>query len=306
MANYECLFEDIGSVNKYDNLRHIPNSVLLDIGKTCCRLAVTEKSQSEHLCILDAGAGTGRFAMPCAHAASNTDINTKILAVDLSAKMLAEFKNNWKKNNLSVGLQCIQADIQEPLPIQAGSIIVVYTVATFHILDRWRNALDNLIDVLGPGGYLVFICENNQFMHQTEGFEKDSDFTTIDPVLKSFMEYYHQLRQKHGESYVPSEIRYSDMSSAITYLRESELKQVNVGITSDCLNWDKTHTYRDILHCFRHRQMTTWGSDLSENARAAIADDLEAWVEKRGINPSKEFLLPACLIPHVFQKTGEI
>lgn len=301
MAKYTCIFEDTGSVDRYSSLRTIPDTLLSNIGRLCCRLGFDYKDE---LCILDAGAGTGRFVLPCAHVAQESGLHANILAVDLSARMLEQLQNNWDNTNVSLMLKCIQADLQDPLPIPKDSVHVAYTVATFHILDKWRQALDNLIQVIVPGGHLVFICENNQFMHQTEGFEKDCDFAVIDSILRKFMKYYHKLRKELGESYVPSELRYSDMMLAIKYLRESGLKEIDSGMPSDQLSWDKPHTYKDILHCFRNRQMTTWGSDLSNSARAVIADKLGTWVKEQAIDIEKKFLLPTCLVPYVFKKPG--
>ena len=160
MAKYTCIFEDTGSVDKYDRLRHIPEFVLLSIGEICHRLAVATKQDGEPVHILDAGAGTGRFALPCACVVNNNECKTHFLAVDLSARMLQQLQNNWKNAGVSSKLNCIQADIQCPLPIPKDSVHIIYTVATFHILDKWRKALDNLIQVLLPGGHLIFICEN--------------------------------------------------------------------------------------------------------------------------------------------------
>ena len=302
MAKYECIFEDMGSVERYSRLRHIPDAVLLSIGNLTCHLGIDARRDGEVIRIMDAGAGTGRFALPCAKASQKNGADIEMVAADLGGRMLKRLQEKWLAQSVGVRLQCVQADLQEPLPLPSASVHVVYTVATFHILERWRMALDNLAGIIVPGGFLIFIRENNQFMHETEGFERDSDFHTIDPLLKAFMTYYHDQREVNGEPYIPSELRYSDMMPAIHHLRECGLREIDPGIPPTQLSWDKPHTYGDILHCFRNRQMTTWGTDLSEPAREKIADALDAWVSSHKVDLDQEFILSACLIPHVFQK----
>ena len=306
MAKYECIFEDLGTVDRYGRLRHIPDSALLAIGNLACRLGIDVAPSEDVICIVDAGAGTGRFALPCVEASRELGTDIELVAVDLSGRMLKRLHEKWPSQTSAAQLQCIQADLQEPLPIPSASAHVVYTVATFHILERWREALDNLVHLLVPGGFLIFIRENNQFMHETEGFERDVDFPTIDPLLKAFMTYYHEQREANGEPYIASELRYSDMMPAIRYLRECGLQEIDSGLSASQLSWEKPHTYGDILHCSRNRQMTTWGSDLSKTARERIAAALESWVSSHKIDPDHEFVLPACLIPHVFQKPGVV
>ena len=302
MAKYECIFENAGVVDRYGRLRHIPDSALLSIGNLACRLGIDAAPSGDVIRIADAGAGTGRFALPCAEASRKLGADIELAAIDLSGRILKRLHEKWPSQTSAAQLRCVQADLQEPLPIPSASAHVVYTVATFHILDRWRAALDNLVKMSVPGGFLIFIRENNQFMHETEGFERNVDFPAIDPLLKAFMTHYHEQREANGEPYIQSELRYSDMMPAIHHLRWCGLREIDHGIPASQLSWDKPHTYGDILHCFRNRQMTTWGTDLSEPAREKIANALDAWVSSHKIDPDHEFVLPACLVPHVFQK----
>lgn len=302
MAHYECIFESREVVSQYVRLRYIPDFALLTIGGICVGLAETLHQKGGFARILDAGAGSGRFALPCAEAAKNWSMRLQLLAVDLSRRMLVQLHGIWREAYIDTDLECVQADLQEPLPFQEASVHVAYTVATFHILQQWRAALEGLLNVLMRGGYLVFIQEINQFMHQTEGFDNDRDLFYVDEQLHGFMAFYHKRREECGEPYIPSEVRYSDMSAALRYLTDLGMSEVESGADLAKLRWDKPHTYGDILHCFRHRQMTTWGSDLSAEARSRIADSLEEWVDAHGIDRDKVFHLPAALIPHVFQK----
>jgi len=252
--------------------------------------------------VADAGAGTGRFAMPVAEAAKRLGVEYEVVAIDLSCRMLSRLRERWLARFDAAGLVLVRADLQEPLPTECRNVHVAYTVATFHILDHWREALDNVVKNLVPGGFVILIRENNQFMHETEGFEKDRDFPRIDAQLRCFMQFYHQQRAAAGEPYEPPELRYSDMLPAVRYMAELGLVEQPVAFPPSAFEWEKPHTYADILHCFRNRQMTTWGSDLSDGAREKISQALGKWVEAQDIDLDTEFYLPAKLIPHIFHK----
>jgi SAM-dependent methyltransferase len=298
LVHYPCVFNDLGTVQQYDKLREIAPPVLSAIGKLVCEHAIVS---GLHPHILDAGAGTGRFLIPIAKEFETRSGRAVLYAVDLCRSMLTTLQSRWRPSSELVRVEYVKADLQEQLPLKEGSMHVVFTVATFHILERWREALENLVALLAPGGFFIFICENNQFMHETEGFEKDGDFPRIDARLRCFMEFYHQQRVAAGEPYKPRELRYSDMLPAVRYLAELGLVEQPVAFPPSAFEWEKPHTYADILHCFRNRQMTTWGSDLSAGARERIADALQQWVQARGIDMAKEFFLPAKLVPHVLR-----
>lgn len=300
-SDYPCIFNDSGTVARYDKLRHIALRVMESVCSLVCDLAA-QVHLDVPARILDAGAGTGRFAIPIGQALAARKGAAELFATDFCQPMLDTIVERWPMCNSTVRLRCVQADLQEPLPPACKLSHVVFTIATFHILKKWREALDNLVNVLAPGGSFVFVRENNQFMHETEGFEKDSDFPTIDETLRDFMQFYHAQRASAGEPYQPRTLRYSDMMPAVRYLASLGLVEQPVEIPANSFEWQKPHTYADILHCFRQRQMTTWGSDLSEHAREKIADALDHWVADHGIVPGQEFFLPARLIPHVFWK----
>ena len=301
MNDYPCIFNDAGTVTRYDKLRHIAPHVLDAICSLVCGYIVKSQSNGKPR-ILDAGSGTGRFAIPIAMELSRREIAAEVCATDQCRPMLNTLADRWPITNLKVQLRCVEADIQQPLPSACAPSHVVFTISTFHILKQWQAGLDNLLIVLARNGFFIFIRENNQFMHQTEGFEKNSDFPYLNNTLSAFMRFYHAQRASVGEPYQPRTLRYSDMLPAIQYLRTRELVEEDPRVPESALSWQKPHTFTDILHCFRHRQMTTWGSDLSDHSRERIADSLEQWIASNGINPQAEFMLPSRLIPHVFRK----
>ena len=303
MANYTCIFEDTRVVDKYPRLRHVPSGILSLIAERVVDLSASTPNKNIRR-VLDAGAGSGRFFLPFLQAARESSGNVRIIALDLSLSMLSVLKESASQAYRCNGVCCIQSDLQSGIPLTDKSIDVVFTAATFHILKEWRQALDYLVDVIVPSGYFLLLCEYNQFMHETEGFERDSDFPYLDTQLRELMDFYHEQRQICGEPYEPSEVRYSDVTRMVDHLKALGFVELSSGIELPRLQWQKAHSYEDILYCFRHRQMTTWGSDLSEEARAQIADALDVWVKERRIDVDEDFFLHACLIPRIFKKPG--
>ena len=303
MAQYECIFDSEATVQRYERLRFISTAVLCN----CAKLILNQSNDchnSGDRRILDAGSGSGRFAFPIMQFAGECERRIYLVAMDLSIQMMQKLLNKY---DCTIIPKCIElvpvvADICKSLPLKPESITVALTVATFHILNLWREASVNVVETIIPSGSFVVIQENNQFMHQTEGFLHDSDFPYLDEALSEFMHYYHWLRMRLGHPYKPKELRYSDMAALLDYLEAIGLKRCNTSINEEAFKWQKPHTYADILHCFRHRQMTTWGSELKEETRQIIADSLKHWVIDHGINVEEEFLLPAELVPHIFVK----
>lgn len=301
MPKYKCIFENKNVVKHYENLRIIDSSVLNYTAHIIIKYALKNNGDN-FIRILDAGAGDGRFLKPIIEISKKHKKSFFLIAIDLSKNMLANLLQRISPLPIGVKLIAIKSDICHFLPIKDEKIDIVFTIATLHILTEWRKSLDNLLSTIRYGGYIIIIKENNQFMHQTEGFEHDNDFHWIDFQLKEFMLFYHEQRRKFGCPYEPSEIRYSDMTSVIDYLKTLGLKKVDFSVDLKKLQWSKPHTYKDIIYCFRHRQMTTWGSELPDKVRIEIAKSLEKWIYDREIIPNQTFYLPAELIPYIFQK----
>lgn len=93
---------------------------------------------------LEIGVGTGRFAVPLARA------GLPIVGVDLSAAMLRRLADN--ANGASV--PAAQADATR-LPFAAGTFGAGIAAHVLHLIPAWRNAIDELIRVVRPGGKIV-------------------------------------------------------------------------------------------------------------------------------------------------------
>lgn len=297
---YPHVFDDKDAMGNYENLRHIAPVVLEQIISLVLDLALQTVPRAVK--ILDAGAGTGRLSIPLAHEVIRRKQRAKIVAVDRSCRMLEALVQETRALRSFDAVQAVTADITKPLPKSCRGARVVVCMAVLHILADWRSALQHLVNSLAKDGYFIIVRELNQFMHETEGFSKSHELDTVDEELHAFMRHYHYLRASVGEPYEEREVQYSDLSRALSYLHDLGCSHIDADVDPKVLTWEKRHTYKDIMACFRQRQMTTWGSDLSEGARSKIASALEVWLDCHGIDREQEFTIPARLVPYLLRK----
>ena len=138
---------------RYDAAHSYPPEVSRRIAEGLIRLSgrnpeSLEQSGAE---VLELGVGTGRIALPLLAAGINVtgvDISSTMLAC-MRAKMAVlqqvEPSRPWGK------LKTYLADMSA-LPFAAGSFASVIAVHVFHLVPEWRDALDEALRVLWPGG----------------------------------------------------------------------------------------------------------------------------------------------------------
>jgi ubiquinone/menaquinone biosynthesis C-methylase UbiE len=97
--------------------------------------------------ILEVGAGTGRIALPLAGR------GYRVVGVDLARKMLLHIPEH-ARGARALRVEPIQADATQ-LPLRSSSIEWAYWVHVLHLVEGWRQALDELLRVVGREGSLV-------------------------------------------------------------------------------------------------------------------------------------------------------
>lgn len=126
--------------------------------------------------ILDAGTGTGRFAIPLAQDPAN-----QVIALDFSSEML-ELNRRLSAHLPGRGIQYVRGDI-ENLPFIADNFDAVVSITVVRHFPQWKSIIHEYVRVLKPGGRLVFeMCSGDHIaaanrisprfgtQHSTDGF----------------------------------------------------------------------------------------------------------------------------------------
>jgi len=129
----------------YDKTRVIPDAQLKSIAKICSE---TSKVDRKGL-FLDAGVGTGRFAVPLARIAPG-----RVVGIDISLEMMGMIAPKDPQGNLLL----LSGDLLR-LPFPDRSIRGVLAVHILHIIEDWKTVLDELWRVIEPGGVLILGTE---------------------------------------------------------------------------------------------------------------------------------------------------
>jgi ubiquinone/menaquinone biosynthesis C-methylase UbiE len=99
--------------------------------------------------ILDAGTGTGRFAIPLARIGSN-----RVAALDYSREMLTLNRQLSRAEGVA-SIEYLQGDV-EHLPFQEDHFDCVVSITVVRHFPQWRAILEEYIRVTRPGGKIIF------------------------------------------------------------------------------------------------------------------------------------------------------
>jgi SAM-dependent methyltransferase len=303
MPTYDCIFHNSNASKQYSRCRYVDEQVLRHTSEaiwTVCGV-VSARIKQCRVALVEAGAGSGRLFLPILRSRLPSFNQSLVVGLDIAQPMLeALTKRIEEAGPFPLRSYLLQRwDIQDPYPRLDVPVAVIFSLATFHILQQWRHALSRAVDVLAKSGRLVLIKEINQFMHQTEGFEGDSELVEINPLLSAFMREYHRLRSAFGLPFVRDGILYSNFELAIQELKTLGFDLLEV-VGGPDFSWQKPHNYSDLLLTLEERVITTWGTDLPDKERHAIANNLRVWLQERRVNLDTKFTIPARFEINVF------
>ncbi|MBI4559080.1 MAG: class I SAM-dependent methyltransferase [Candidatus Hydrogenedentes bacterium] len=123
--------------------------------------------------VLDAGAGTGRFAWPLERAGH------KVVSLDISREMLEQGTALARKRSLT--FRAVRGDI-ERLPFEDGVFDSVVSITVLRHFPNWREILREYGRVVRPGGRILFDMGSGEQRAYLEKAGALTDANTNGPI----------------------------------------------------------------------------------------------------------------------------
>jgi trans-aconitate 2-methyltransferase len=136
--------------------------------------------------LLDAGCGTGRDAQ----LAFEQLPNGSLVCVDQSSTMLDQCRIRFGANSR---VQILEGDLGKALPVEAGSVDAIMSVAALHWLADHNNVWQHFFNALKPGGRIATDCGGFGNLEKTLALVPQ-----IDPNIKFPNWYYANVADTEG------------------------------------------------------------------------------------------------------------
>lgn len=160
--------------------------------------ALAAQMRGRGLC-LDAGVGTGSYALPLAAR------GVPLVGVDVSRAMLAALR---AKCGGQAPFPLVRGDLTR-LPFADGVFGAVLAASVFHLIPAWRVALDELLRVVRPGGLLLIGLGSTGTLPEStrlimERFYALLGESATTPVGPRDVAEFHEAMVMHGATEEPS------------------------------------------------------------------------------------------------------
>jgi SAM-dependent methyltransferase len=238
----------------YDATRGYPPEAAEQIGAAIIAAANAQPETR----FLELGVGTGRIALPIARRGydyTGVDISAGMLD-RLRAKVAELQQTSTSTAAPPLRLQLVMADMTA-LPFPAASFDVVVAVHVFHLVSAWRQAVEEALRVLRPGGVFLHCWDER-----------------LAPGAEEMQERWVQLVRELGSE---AAVIGAERRSMVTdYLRER-------GLPVELLRtviWETQESPRDAFEYIAKRIWSrTWL--VSDEVFAASIQRLESWATNR-------------------------
>lgn len=229
----------------YDKSRFLPD----EIRKQAATLIWANANLLPGQPFVDAGVGTGRFAMPL------SQLGSPVIGLDVSLNMLTRLRHNLaaEQGIPSAGIYLAQADLRH-MPLGTHSCGAMLMVHVLHLISDWQQVLREARRVLEPGGKLFLAQEGGRRL----------------PTRA----YYFQLAQERQVLREPLGAR---AETVIAYLREQDAQIEEIDTSS--ISWRMHIPVSETLEMLRRR---TWSHlwHVPDADHAEIMAATEAWARQ--------------------------
>ncbi len=257
-------FESVAA--DYDRTRVIPGPMLEEIARVLEREAHLERGGL----FLDAGVGTGRFAVPLMKRHPR-----QIVGVDVSPAMLAQAQAKATGGSLVLA----QADLRR-LPFRSGVFDGALLVHILHLIEQWPLVLREIRRTLAPRTGLLFL-----------GGEQGGRSRLVDF-------YYERARARNVLA--PS-LGPAGTAQTLTHLRRTE-REAGAGaqvvlLETPHLAWQRLAPVIETLEALSRRTYSqTW--DVPDAVHRELLDETRDYARRTFLRPNASETLPARFILH--------
>lgn len=155
--------------------------------------------------LLDAGVGTGRFALPLAQ------LGVPVVGVDISGGMMAQLlrkRQEAERAGNTLALRLAQSDLRA-LPLASNSMQATLVVHILHLIVDWQTVLDEIVRVLKPGGVLLMAWESGSKLPTRDHYFSEARQRGI-------------LREHQGITNTPAIVAHLEARGAVVSQAEGE------------------------------------------------------------------------------------
>jgi len=242
---------------RYDATRGYPAEIARQIAAGLIRLGELPPQAA----VLEIGIGTGRIALPLLEQGVN------VTGVDIAPQMLEQLDKNYRETVEAVrqgtpdqawGTLVTRRADMTALPFADGAFDAVIAVHVLHLVPQWRQALDDALRVIRPGG----------------SFLLGQDVTATDAVNFQIQDKWLQIVRELGAQ--PERVGAHGYGEILEALGTRGLAPQEETLAT----WTKMQTPRSVLRYIADRTWSqTWG--ITDPLFADSVQRLETWVKLR-------------------------
>lgn len=254
----------------------IPERILSGVvGEIFDKVESLKKKKRSYM-ILEAGMGTGRFTRPLAFTMEKRYPQSRIVGIDSSEMMIKEARKFITSNT---SIEYLNHNICNNLPYDHGFFDASISFYVYHCIINWKQALNNIIQVLSNPKILIFIREKSQWGYYLD--DRFGDIATTNATYYSFWKSYFDYRKQKAP--LPEfDISASNLRELTRYLKAKGFYHEHK--LSKHI-WERDINFQESLISIEFGLFTKLRTGLTKNDRTHLKNKMKRWLIEHDIEP---------------------
>jgi len=263
-------FDNIANI--YDETRSIPDRIIKEFYEKLIKKGIYFNNSI----ILDGGVGTGRTISPL------LEYDIKLIGLDNSFEMLKMLKSKYSVNKNTKKLTLLLGDITH-IPFKESFFDIVVLIQVLHLIENWKEAIDEVIRVLKPNGFLVLGGSTSPAL--------------ASKVAKKYIRL--SLKYKIGQKFLSKLLNIPYFLNKFRYTRnlvkpflesydsEFYLNSLTNSMEKDEIVWTEDIETYDVFNRLNNRSHTfQWKIPIKKHKK--IMFDLKKWIDDKENNVTSQ------------------